>query len=122
MIDMDDSWNIRPGSEFTNSEDYATRTRHVIKNSTLVLPMMFIIDALELAAEPDGSLIDLDFEKFVQIHLDKACDGISPVTSNSFTHGVVMEALLWLVHEGVLAHRGNGDSVDYHLAMKTLEG
>ncbi len=118
-------WNIatdaRPGARFVTPEQYRAGVPESVRHG-MIKPIL--IEALARAADDEGVLLDFKENEFFATHVAAVlADGdedVAPVTYDRFTAMVLMETITTLmIHDGVLANRGNGDSADYRLTLPT---
>ncbi|WP_155348436.1 hypothetical protein [Acrocarpospora pleiomorpha] len=83
-----------------------------------------LANALAAVSDKTGRIVNFEMPKFYETEILPAMgmepdDVTTPITYDTFTSAFLTEALLHMAEAGYLAHRGNGDSVSYHLALPT---
>jgi hypothetical protein len=89
----------------------------------LVRPV--VCEALAAAADDEGVLLDFDERAFFDIHVTDVMqheplehgDEVPLLVYDPFAALALMDCLTSLVRDGLLATRGNGDTVDYRLTL-----
>lgn len=115
-----DGWEILGTSEFATPDAYLEYRR--AHWNGMVIPVL--MDALASYANESGVMERFWPPDFHDIHLQKVLvdeedqdDKTYALHYNQFAAVVILEYLFLLMKDGLLAHRGNGDSASYRLAL-----
>jgi hypothetical protein len=114
-----DASALAEGARFVGKDEYL-RNKDKYISSPLIDGVL--TGALAEAADADGVLTDFSppdfFNTYVRDELRNEEDGADfQLTYDRFTAMTLMEHLGGLVRDGLLGHRGKGDSYDYRLAL-----
>ncbi|WP_189041075.1 hypothetical protein [Micromonospora sonchi] len=121
----DDGWGYRTGARFVDPPTWEKHAETVMGRRNIhIWPL---VEGLILAADNQGQIIDYQPRKFYEGPLS---DGMrneddAPdwrLAYDRFAASVLPMFLFQMVEMGLLATRGNGNSVDYRLALPGGEG
>ncbi|GAA2701436.1 hypothetical protein [Nonomuraea recticatena] len=117
-LDMDtvDGFDLLAGARLVTKAEYQEHT------PAAGLLFATLTQALAAAANDSGLIEDHEDPDFFKAHVISAIgldpeDLASPITYDFFTSMTLTESRMELLQLGYLATRGNGDTMDLHLAL-----
>ncbi|MFD6694976.1 hypothetical protein [Micromonospora aurantiaca (nom. illeg.)] len=115
----DDRWGYLAGARFVGPDEWEEEAERYLYES---LHLSALSEGLVKAADSEGRLIDwLPNEFYAGALSDALRSEHDPedwkLTYDRFVASVLLEAMSTLTRKGLLAHRGNGDTADYRLAL-----
>jgi hypothetical protein len=110
-----------PGTRFATPRQYLAGVPGSMRSTRF---RSVLVQALARAADADGVLLDFDYREFFETHVAAVLadldEDTAPPAYDEFTEMVLLDAISGLIErDGLLALRGNGDSVDYRLTLPT---
>lgn len=110
----------KPGARFVAPEEFLANLPGTVRNDMV---KTVVAEALAHAADADGVLLNFSHPEFYADHVAEVFDQeldddeeSTPLVYDRFVAVALLQCLTSLVlDDGVLAHRGNGDSFDYRL-------
>ncbi|MER7166757.1 hypothetical protein ABT336_11935 [Micromonospora sp. NPDC000207] len=121
----DDGWGYRTGARFVTPAEWEKhRDEHLERRHYYLQPLT---EALAAVANTDGVVVDYRPHEFYAGPLSDAMrdEDDEPgwaLVYDRFTAMVLSVLVFELVEAGLLATRGNGDSVDYRLTLPGGDG
>jgi hypothetical protein len=108
-----------PGARFVTPHEYLDGIPDDISRSMV---KRIVVEALAAAADKDGVILNFSLPEFFQNHiagvLNQEDEEPKPLVYDRFTATTLIECMSTpLLDDGLVAHRGNGDSVDYRLTL-----
>lgn len=119
-----DRWGYRTGARFVGPREWEQHCAdHLNPRHFYMEPLA---EALALAADDEGRIIDYRPNEFYEGPLSDVLrnEDDSPgwkLRYDRFSAMTMQVLMIELVEAGLLAHRGNGDSVDYRLTLPSGE-
>lgn len=118
-----DRWGYRTGARFVGPDEWL---HSIPADVHRVLHLEVLTQGLAGAADEEGRLLNFQPNLFYPGPLSDALrneddDPSWRLQYDRFVAMVLMDAKFRLVEAGLLATRGNGDSVDYRLALPAAE-
>ncbi|MFG1777666.1 hypothetical protein ACGFIG_14700 [Micromonospora sp. NPDC049048] len=115
-----DRWGYLKGARFVGPDEWDQhRSKHIDRRRLFLEPLA---EGLSLAADKKGRILDFWPNRFYEGPMSDAMrDEDDPeswkLTYDRFTAMTFSVFMFELVESGLLATRGNGDSVDYRLCL-----
>lgn len=120
----EEGWERLNSARFVGPADYQEQLAHGPASDLVADGMTneVLTQALAAAADEDGTLLDFSMRTFYEQHVSDALRNADDpsgwkVTYDRFVAMALMEAIHRFVEIGLLGHRGNGDTVDWRLAV-----
>lgn len=116
----DAAQHAMPGTRFATPEQYRAGVPGHVRQSMV---KDVVVEALTRGADADGVLLDFDLPEFFRTHVTAVLtvdDDAPALVYDRFAAITLMDCMTALmIHDGLLANRGNGDSADYRLTLPT---
>lgn len=113
-------WSYLKGSRFVGPDEWDQhRSKHIDPRRMYLEPLA---DGLSLAADKKGQILDFWPNRFYEGPMSEAMRNEDDpeswkLTYDRFTAMTLTVSMYELMEAGLLATRGNGDSVDYRLCL-----